>query len=124
MSKKKIEQSVYQNATMLLEEKGYISPVELLIKMGRLKQKQVEDWRFKRNPYLERVIAGNLGKLKHILLTLKKFAEEQNLKPSVTVYKSWGKGPKRLLGFSKTGNSHLEKIYSTHYVRKSSNEGR
>lgn len=52
MSKKRIEQSVYQNATMLLEEKGYISPVELLVKMDRLKQKQVEDWRFKRIPYL------------------------------------------------------------------------
>lgn len=122
LSKKRIEQSVYQNATILLKEKGYISPVELLVQMDRLREKQVGDWRLKRIPYLERVIAGNSGKLNHILLTLNNFAREQNLKPSVTIYKSWGKGPKKLLRFSKTGNPHLEKIYSTHYVRKSSNE--
>ncbi len=122
MSKKRIEESVYRNAAVLLDEKGYISPVELLVKMDRLKSKEVEDWRFKRISYLERAIAGNLGKLNHILQTLKKFAEEQNLKPSITVYKSWGKGPKKLLRFSKTGNAHLEKLYSTHYVRKKSKD--
>ncbi|QUW20468.1 hypothetical protein JSQ81_11405 [Sporosarcina sp. Marseille-Q4063] len=120
MSKKRIEESVYRNAAVLLEQKGYISPVELLLKMDRLKSKEVEDWRFKRIPYLERVIVGNLGRLNHILQTLKRFSVEQNLKPSITVYKSWGKGPKKLLRFSKTGNPQLEKIYSTHYVRKKS----
>ena len=122
MSKKRIEESVYRNAIVLLEEKGYISPVELLVMMDRLKSKEVEDWRFKRIPYLERVIAGNLGKVNHILQTLKKFAGEQNLKPSITVYKSWGKGPKKLLRFSKTGNADLEKLYSTHYVGEKSKE--
>ena len=101
MSKKRIEESVYRNAAVLLEQKGYISPVELLVMMGRLKSNEVEDWRFKRIPYLERVIAGNLGKINHILQTLKMFAEEQNLKPSITVYKSWGKGPKSCCDFPK-----------------------
>jgi hypothetical protein len=105
-----------------LEQKGYISPVELLVMMGRLKSKEVEDWRFKRIPYLERVIAGNLGRLNHILQTLEKFAVEQSLKPSITVNKSWGKGPKKLLRFSKTGNPEFEKIYSTHYVGRKSKE--
>ena len=122
MSKKRIEESVYRNAIVLLEEKGYISPVELFVKLDRLKSQEVEDWRFKRIPYLERAVAGNLGKINHIVQSLKKFAGEHNLKPSITIYKSWGKGPKKLLRFSKTGNADLEKLYSTHYVRKKNEE--
>ena len=71
MSKKRIEESVYRNAIVLLDEKGYISPVELLVMMDRLKSKEVEDWRFKRIPYLERVIAGNLGKVKSYITNVK-----------------------------------------------------
>ena len=37
MSKKRIEESVYRNAAVLLEQKGYIGPVELLVLMDRLK---------------------------------------------------------------------------------------
>lgn len=118
MSKQKIGKSVRKNATELVKEKGYISPVDLLVKMDRLTSEQVKDWRFKRIPYLERVTAGNLSKINHILESLKKFAKEQNLKPSVTVYKSWGKGPKKLLRFSKSKSPHIDEIYSTHYVRR------
>jgi hypothetical protein len=117
MSKKKIEERVRRNATELVKEKGYISPVDLFIKMEQLTPKQVEDWRFKRIPYLERVAVGNLAKLNDALVALKKFAKKQNLKPSITIYKSWGKGPKKLLRFSKTGNRYMEEMYSTHYVR-------
>ena len=123
MSKKKIEQRLYRLATEIMKEKGYISPVDLLVKMERLTPKQVEDWRFKRIPYLERVTVGNLTKLNHTLKTLKSFAKEQNLKPSNTTYKSWGKSSKRLLRFSKTGNPYMEELYSTHYVRSKSKRG-
>lgn len=116
MSKKKVEQRVRQFVTELLYEKGYISPVDLFVKMETLTPKQVEDWRFKRIQYLERVTVGNLGKLNHTLNVLKDFAKEQNLKPSVTVYKSWGKGAKKVLRFSKSGSASMEALYSTHYV--------
>ena len=104
MSRKKIDADVRKYATELMQEKGYISPVDLLITMDRITIRQVEDWRFKRITYLERVIIGNLTKLNYILEVLRKFAQEQKLQPSVTVYKSWGKGPKKWLQFSKTGN--------------------
>lgn len=117
MSKKKIESRVRRHATELIKEKGYISPIDLLVRVERLTPKQVEDWRFKRIPYLERVTVGNLGKLNYTLHVLKKFAKEQNLKASITVYKSWGKGPKKNLRFSKSGNPYMEELYSTHYIR-------
>lgn len=118
MTKKKIEERVYKYATELLVEKGFVSPIDLLIKMDKITSKQVQDWRLKKIPYLERVTVGNLSKLNHILKTLARFAREQDLKSSITVYKSWGKGPKKTLRFSKTGNAYMEKLYSTHYVRK------
>jgi hypothetical protein len=122
MSKQKIQQQVYRHATELMKEKEYVSPVDLLIKMDRLTQQQVEDWRFKKIPYLERVAVGNLSKFHHVLLTLGGFAKERKLKPSITTYKSWGKGPKKLLRFSKTGSPYMEELYSTHYVQQINKE--
>ena len=80
-------------------------------------EQKVEQWRFGKVPYLERVTSVNLAKLNVALKLLRKFAREQELKPSITVYKSWGKGKKRLLQFSKLGQLHMEKLYVTHYVR-------
>jgi hypothetical protein len=35
----------------------------------------------------------------------------------MTVYKSWGKGKKVLLQFSKSGDPSLETAYATHFVK-------
>ncbi|MEF2293414.1 hypothetical protein [Virgibacillus dokdonensis] len=50
-----------------MHEKGYISPLDLLIKMERITPKQVEDWKRSRVSYLERMILGSLSKLQFIL---------------------------------------------------------
>lgn len=81
------------HADGLLKEKGYISPVALLVGMDRLTPKQMADWRRKKIPYLERVTVDGLGKMNFILKTLNKFAKAYELKPLKTVYKSWGKEP-------------------------------
>ncbi|MEK4302362.1 hypothetical protein MKY30_23675 [Oceanobacillus sp. FSL W8-0428] len=113
---------IYKNASAELRDKGYISPINVLVQMDRLTVKQVEGWRFKRINYLEGAINLNLAKLKHFLQGFKKYAKEHHLKPSVTVYKSWGKGAKKTLRFSKTGNPNLEKSCLTHYVKQSDKE--
>jgi len=40
-----------------------------------------------------------------------------NLKASFTGYKSWGKGSKVTLQFSKKGQSNIEEVYATHYIK-------
>ncbi|MFD2639127.1 hypothetical protein [Piscibacillus salipiscarius] len=117
MTRQKLEQQVERHTMQLLIEKGYASPIDLLIKMDRLKPKQVDDWRRKRTPFLERAMAVNLNKLNFILSTLKRVAKAHNLKPKQTNYQSWGKGAKQTLQFSKSGQVQVEKLYSTHYVR-------
>lgn len=116
MNRHKLRKKVWECAGQLIAEKGYVSPVDLFVKMERLTPQQVEDWRFRRIPYLERVAIGNLSKMNMVLLALREFAGSAKLKPSLTVYKSWGKGPKQRLRFSKHGLPSVEEMYSTHYV--------
>jgi Fe-S-cluster containining protein len=42
----------------------------------------------------------------------------KGLKPSVTVYRKWGRGPKRTLRFSKSGAPSVEQAYATHWLSK------
>ena len=46
----------------LRKEDFVIKPVEVFQAMGLLSKKHLEDWRFGRIPYLEKVIQCNLGK--------------------------------------------------------------
>jgi hypothetical protein len=101
----------------LLREKGYISFVEVLLYMGKLTSEDYEAWRFGKVSCLERVIALNLSQLSFLLRTFRKNSENGGLRPSKTVYVSWGKGPKRSLRFSKFGSPNIEEAYSTHFLK-------
>ncbi|GIP34221.1 hypothetical protein [Paenibacillus sp. J2TS4] len=62
-------------------------------------------------------------KIRRFILTqFRETARDLGLKESHTAYVSWGKGPKRPLRFSKSGNIHTERRYSTHYVKSSKPE--
>lgn len=100
----------------LLREKGYISFVDLLIRMGKLSQKNYEEWRCRKVPYLEKVITINLAKIGILLRTLHDNGRKGGLRPSATVYHSWGKGTKTPLRFSKSGDPNIERAYSTHFL--------
>jgi hypothetical protein len=45
----------------LVGEKGYASPLDLFLKMEKITPKLVEEWRFGKVPYLERVLHGSLS---------------------------------------------------------------
>lgn len=81
----------------ILQNSKVLAPVDVLVGMSLLAPKSLDDWRRGRVPYLEKVI-------------------DCTLKPSVTVYMRWGKGPKQRLRFTKTGNSRLEEAYARHFV--------
>lgn len=93
-----------------------VAPVDVLVELGRLTPKALEDWRRGRVPNLEKVVSGNLSRLSRLLRILRFHAHDLNLVPSITVYMRWGKGPKQRLRFTKTGDPRLEEAYSTHFV--------
>jgi len=93
-----------------------INFVDVLLRMGKLAKEDYEAWRLGTIPYLERAIRLNLSQLKDMLRTLKDNARKGGLRPSRTVYVSWGKGPRRPLRFSRSGNPGIEQAYATHFV--------
>lgn len=104
-------------ATRTLLAKGkVVAPVDVLVHMGLLRPKRLEDWRLGRVPYLEKVIDCNLTRLSRLLRILRFHAHDLKLVPSVTAYMRWGKGPKRRLRFTKTGAPKVEEAYARHFV--------
>jgi len=101
----------------ILAASKVVTPIDVLIGMELLRPADVEDWRFGRVPYLERVIRCNLTRLGRILRILRMHAHDQNLVPSQTAYVRWGKkGHRAPLRFSKTGEPKVEEAYSRHFV--------
>jgi hypothetical protein len=74
-----------------------------------------------------RELIGMMGKTMNVTSTfprlirtrrkLRETARDLELKESFTAYVSWRKGPKRPLRFTKSGDIHSERRYSTHYVK-------
>ena len=93
-----------------------INFVDVLLRMGKLAKEDYEAWRLGTLPYLERAIRLNLSQLKDMLRTLKDNARKGGLRPSRTVYVSWGKRPRRPLRFSRSGNPGIEQAHATHFV--------
>ena len=100
----------------LLAQGPVVAPVEVFIKMGMLRQQDVESWRRLKIPYLEKAIQGSLPKISRILRILRFYAHDLNLRPSHTAYCSWGKRQRRPLQFTKTGEANIEKVWSMHLL--------
>ena len=107
-----------------INDTGYATAVQTLMDMQILSKEDYERWRNGQVPYLERVCKVNLKKLAAILQEMKRYATRNDLKPSFTFYKQWGRKNKSTikLKFTKTGNEYMENLYATHYVKKSSEE--
>lgn len=70
---------------------GYATAVQTLMGMHILSKEDYERWRNGQVPYLEKVCKANLKKLAAILNEMKRYATKNNLKPSFTYYKQWGR---------------------------------
>lgn len=117
MNKRELEKKLSPITSGLLREKGYISLIDVFIGLGYLTEKDVESWRMKRIPYLEKSIKVNLGKINFINKTVRENCRKGGLRESHTEYRSWGKGIKVELRFSKSGANNIEALYSTHWLK-------
>ena len=100
----------------LLREKGHISLADVFMNLGYLDHGDYEKWRMRRVSDLERVIKVNLSKINFIIRVVRKNAITLGLRPSRTEYRSWGKGKKTTLLFSKSGKQAIEATYATHFI--------
>jgi len=117
LNRRDLETKLSKITSRLINEKGYISFIDVFIGLEYLSKSDYEEWRFKRVPYLEKVIKINPGKINFIMKTVRKNSLNGNLKPSWKGYKSWGKGRKVDLRFSRSGDHNIEETYATHFVK-------
>jgi len=113
---------VVRAVATILSRSEVVAPVEVLMEMGNLTQKNHEAWYRGQVPYLERVFEGSLSKANRILRIIGFHVHDLHLVPRRTVYYQWGKGKDRILRFSKSGHQDVEKAYATHYVWNQSQE--
>ena len=117
MNRRDLEKKLSPITSGLLREKGYISLIDVFIGLGYLTKKDVESWRMKRIPYLEKSVKVGLSKITFINKTVRENCRKDGLRESYTAYKSWGKGAKVDLQFSKSGAKNIEALYSTHWLK-------
>jgi hypothetical protein len=118
MNNSDFEKKINNYGKELIEEKGYICSVDMLLKLRYLTKKDYDDWRFGKVAYLEKICSINLKKLSTLNKTIAKISKQWNLKESWTAYNRYGKGKKTRLKFCKSGNEKIEKAYATHYISK------
>ena len=117
MNRRELEKKLSPITPSLLREKGYISLIDVFIALEYLAEKDVESWRMKRIPYLEKSIKVGLSKIRFVNRTVRENCRKGGLRESHTAYKSWGKGAKIDLQFSKSGAKSIETLYSTHWLK-------
>lgn len=122
-SHEKARASARRAVAETLRERGCVTMVDVLVAMGRLPSARVEDWRFGRVPYLERIVEGSLGTLSAIGREVRATCEALGLEPGVGEYRSWGRGPKRPLRFSRSGEPAIERAYSTVWTSEAFRRG-
>ena len=119
MNREQINQKVRLSMDKQVETNGYATVVQTLMDLNVLSQKDYEDWRRGRVPYLEKICHANLSKLSYMLRQISQYGKERDLNPSWTDYRQWGKkGKKVKLRFTKFHDENMEKAYATHYVKK------
>jgi hypothetical protein len=117
MPKRDLGERVAAAAQQALDNKKFVSAVDVLAGMGLLQRYALDKWRRGEGPPLESVVQGNLSKISETMRLFRKWAEARGLKASETVYTAHGRGgQRRTLQFSVSGNPDIEKAYRTHYV--------
>jgi hypothetical protein len=109
---------VAKAAGAALGARGYVSAVDVLVGMGWLDPKLLEDWRRGRVDFLERVVHANLSRISKAMKLFRAWAAARELRPSETAYVRWTRGHRPPLRFSKSGNPNIERSYRTHWVSR------
>ena len=110
-----LERRVVRAAEAALAERGYVSPIDVLVGIGWLHPRRIDEWRQGRVDCLEPVTMVNLHKLSDAMRLLRRFARGRGLVPSETAYLARTRD-RRSLRFSVSGDAAIERAYRTHWV--------
>lgn len=114
MSDKRAER-VIAEIDRQIEERGYTAVPDVLIGIGMLSEEKFSEWKKGNLRCLEDVCSADLSKLHSVLKSIKAYAEDTGLKPSIVRYSTDGRN-QIPLRFTMSGNPVLERLYSTQYL--------
>ena len=110
-----IDRRVVRAAEAALAKRRFVTAIDVLVGVGWLEPRRVDEWRQGRVDYLERVTVANLGKISTAMRSFRGWAQARGLRPSETAYVARTRD-RRPLRFSKSGNPEIERAYRTHWV--------
>ena len=110
-----IDRRVVRAAEAALAKRKFVTAIDVLVGVGWLEPRRVDEWRQGRVDYLERVTVANLGKISTAMRSFRRWAKSRGLRPSETAYVARTRD-RRPLRFSKSGDPGIERAYRTHWV--------
>src|ERR1700682_3350517 len=121
MNRNALADRVVKAANAALAAQGYVSPIDVLVGIGWLDARTVEQWRRGQIDCLERAVQTNLPRTSAAMKLLRSWATERNLSASPEHYVA--RTPQRqTLRFSRSGDPAIEALYRTHWVSQELSE--
>lgn len=116
MNRQELSKKVIGIANRVLQEKQYVSSIDILLGLGYLSPSILDDWRRGRFSYLEQRLQANLNKLSFAIQCFHQWAKQTGLLPRETAYVQKACSSTIHLKFSKSGQDTIERRYRTHYI--------
>lgn len=110
-----LRRRVVRAAEAALTERKFVTAIDVLVGVGWLEPRRVDEWRQGRVPYLEAAVIANLGKISTAMKEFRRWAQMRGLMPSETAYVARSRS-RHPLRFSKSGDPQIERAYRTHWV--------
>ena len=82
-NRKGIEQRVVRAAEAALAQRKFVTAIDVLVGVGWLEPRRVDEWRQGRVPYLEAAVIASLGKVSTAMKLLRLWAHARGLQPRV-----------------------------------------
>jgi hypothetical protein len=114
-SRSKLEGRVVAAAEAALARSRSVAPVDVLMGLGWLPGRRVDEWRQGRLAYLEEALTTRPDRPASVLATLRRWAEERGLRPEEMPYVAATRG-RGELRFSRSGEEETERAYRTHWI--------
>jgi hypothetical protein len=106
---------VTEAAEAALAAQDYVSPIDVLVRIGWLDPGAVKRWRQGQVDYLERAVPTNPSRISEAMKLFGSWATAKGLIPSETSYVA--RMPSRqTLRFSESGTPTIEQLYRTHWL--------
>ncbi|GAB2863440.1 DUF2293 domain-containing protein [Actinoallomurus bryophytorum] len=118
-----LERRVVAAAEAALARSGSVSPIDVLTGLGWLHGRKVDEWRQGRAGHLEHALTARPDRLAAVRATLRRWAEERELRPSEMPYLSAARD-RASLRFTASGDEAAERAYRTHWLSPDLSEAR